>query len=422
MNKMQNQRLGETILEYDHASGLKVVVIPKPGYANTYAMFAANFGSVDNCFRLNGEEQRVPDGIAHFLEHKLFDNEDGNAFEKYAKTGASANAFTSFDKTAYLFSAADHVMESLDILVDFVTHPYFTKESVQKEQGIIGQEIRMYDDDGEWRVQFNLLKALYEHNPVAIDIAGTVESISHITHQTLYDCYNTFYNLHNMVLCVVGDVKPEEVLAVCDRHLKPAPKLDVQRIIQPDEKTIVQDYIEQKLSVAAPLFQIGFKDTADCFAGREYIRREVELNILLEMIAGRGSDFFERLYQQGLLNSQFGTEYMSGRGYGVTIFAGESQEPEKVRDELLAQLDMLGASDNRALYERSRRVVYAACVRQFNSVDEIAHAYISCHFMGASLFDMVDIFDEITYESVMHTFRQVFCRDKMALSVVRPAN
>ena len=216
---IKSARLGQEMVKIKHPSGLTMLLCPMPGYSTAYATFTANVGSVDTGFKTQGDVAvvDVPEGIAHFLEHKMFENEDGDAFAKYAKTGASANAYTSFDKTAYLFACTDRFEESLEILLDFVRRPYFTKESVQKEQGIIGQEIRMYDDDGEWRVQFNLLQALYHNHPVRIDIAGTVESIAEIDDQLLYRCYRTFYNLNNMVLCVAGNFDIDAVLRVADR-------------------------------------------------------------------------------------------------------------------------------------------------------------------------------------------------------------
>ena len=185
---IKSARLGQEMVKIKHPSGLTMLLCPMLGYSTAYATFTANVGSVDTGFKTQDDDAfvDVPEGIAHFLEHKMFENEDGDAFAKYAKTGASANAYTSFDKTAYLFACTDRFEESLEILLDFVRRPYFTKESVQKEQGIIGQEIRMYDDDGEWRVQFNLLQALYHNHPVRIDIAGTVESIAEIDDQLLY--------------------------------------------------------------------------------------------------------------------------------------------------------------------------------------------------------------------------------------------
>ena len=229
IREVKSERLGESYFEIDHPSGLKILVYPKKNYAATYAVFGTRYGSIDTEFRLNGEEKFtcVPEGIAHFLEHKLFESEDLDAFERYAKTGASANAYTSFDKTCYLFSCTGKFQESLEILLDFVTHPYFTEKTVQKEQGIIGQEIQMCRDEAGWEALFSLLRAMYKTHPVRIDIAGTVESIAEITPELLYKCYETFYNFSNMVLCVAGNVTPDEVLSVADRLLKPQKPIEI---------------------------------------------------------------------------------------------------------------------------------------------------------------------------------------------------
>ena len=221
MKEQVSSILDERYYEIDHPTGLKIFVMPKAHYRSAYAVIGTKYGSIDNRFKRSdaAEYTQVPEGIAHFLEHKLFESEELDAFQRFAATGASANAYTSFDKTCYLFQCSDRFDQSLEILLDFVQHPYFTPQTVEKEQGIIGQEITMYYDVPGWMSTFNLLRCLYKNHPVRIDIAGTVESISHITDKLLYDCYNTFYNLHNMALAVVGNVTPEQVLAVCDRCL-----------------------------------------------------------------------------------------------------------------------------------------------------------------------------------------------------------
>ena len=246
--------LGERFQRVEHRSGLTILLCPMEGYSTAYAMFSAKVGSIDTTFKTQREEDfvEVPAGIAHFLEHKMFECEDGDAFAKYAKTGASANAFTSFDRTAYLFSCAGNFQESLEILLDFVSRPYFTPETVKKEQGIIGQEIRMYDDDPGWRSLFNLLGALYHVNPVKLDIAGTTESIAEISADLLYRCYHTFYSLGNMVLTVAGNFRPETVIETADRILKPGEEVSIQWRRAPEPREIVTGYAEQALSVSTP--------------------------------------------------------------------------------------------------------------------------------------------------------------------------
>ena len=278
-----------------HSSGLMLLLYPMKGFSTVYAAFTTDLGSVDTGFKTQYDEDMVdvPEGVAHFLEHKMFENEDGDAFEKYAKTGASANAFTSFDKTSYLFSCTDQFEESLSILLDFVRRPYFTKESVQKEQGIIGQEIRMYDDSGDWRVMFNLLEAMYQVHPVRIDIAGTVESIAQIDSELLYRCHRTFYNLENMVLCVAGNFEPEQVLRVADRVLKPDEKpIEITRKSWEEPREVAKQLVEQKLPVAAPLFEYGFKAVSG--SRKENLKNQVLDEILTDIICGESNPLSRR--------------------------------------------------------------------------------------------------------------------------------
>lgn len=419
---VESSRLGESIYNMSHGSGLEIIVVPKPGHSKIYAIFATKYGSIDNCFRIEGERDftEVPAGIAHFLEHKLFESEKGNAFDKYAKTGASANAFTSFDKTAYLFSCTDKFEESLDILLEFVQAPHFTPESVAKEQGIIGQEIRMYEDDPNWRVFFNLLGCLYHNHPVKTDIAGTIESIAKIDDKLLYRCYNTFYNLGNMVLCVAGDVSPEAVYRVAKKRLKKEKPVKIERKFQQELETVAQKRSEQRLSVSVPLFGIGFKDSAPGL-GLEHIRRDAVMKILLELIAGESSRLYQRLYTKGFINSTFATEYMSGESYGLSVFSGESKNPDAALKALLEEVEELretgvGAQD----FERCRRVVYGRAVSAFNSVERIANSAVSCYFLGATVIDTVDVFFDVTLAQVNDLLKEHFSAEKSAMSVILP--
>ena len=335
--------LGERVLRVDHPSGLTILMCPMAGYTTTYAMFSAKVGSIDTTFKTQREEDfvEVPAGIAHFLEHKMFECEDGDAFAKYAKTGASANAFTSFDRTAYLFSCAGNFQESLEILLDFVSRPYFTPETVQKEQGIIGQEIRMYDDDPGWRSLFNLLQALYHVNPVRLDIAGTTDSIAEITDQLLYRCYHTFYSLGNMVLTVAGNFRPEDVLEAADKILKKGEDIRIQWRKAQEPREVAQSYVEQPLSVSTPLFQLGFKGTAG--DSLQNLKRQIADEILLEILCGESSTLYRQLYDSGLINGTFEYEVLAGRDYLCCMYGGESRDPKKVRDAICGEVRRLMA-------------------------------------------------------------------------------
>ena len=276
MEKITNARIKEEYLRIKHKSGATILLYPMKGYSTAYALFATKYGSVDTTFKTNEDPDfvTVPEGIAHYLEHKLFENDECDAFDLYAKTGANANAYTSFDKTAYLFSCSQKFEENLRILLGFVQEPYFTDATVAKEQGIIGQEIRMYEDDTGWRVFFNCLQAMYEKNPVRIDIAGTIESIAKIDKDLLYRCYNTFYNLNNMVIAVAGNFDVDKTLEICDELLKPSEDHGLQVIVPDEPLTVHEKRNVQKLSCAIPLFNIGWKFPA--YSGKEQLEKYTE--------------------------------------------------------------------------------------------------------------------------------------------------
>ncbi len=426
MEKITDALIGESYYTVKHKSGLRIFIYPKEDFSKTYAIFGTKFGSIDRVFSAdNGEKIVLPDGIAHFLEHKLFEDEDGDAFEKYAKTGASANAFTSFDKTAYLFSCTDQLVESLRILLTFVQSPYFTKESVAKEQGIIGQEIGMYDDDPQWQVLFGLLRALYHHHPVKIDIAGTVASIAEINDEILYKCYRAFYNLSNMALCIcgrVGDV--DKLLSEIEGCLKDTEPVAIERFYEEEPDDIVTRREEKRLSVSVPLFTFGYKEKAEevNVSADEIARNELVTQMLNEIVAGQSSDFYNDMYQKGLINSTFDYEYMFSRGYGVNMFSGESEDPDQVFEAFKKRVETLKKEGlYKDAFERARKVVYARLVRGFNSVENLASTQLSCYFTGVDLFDYLHIAKEITIEHASQRLNTLFDEKMLALSVVLPA-
>lgn len=420
---IKSARLGQEMVKIKHPSGLTMLLCPMPGYSTAYATFTANVGSVDTGFKTQDDDAfvDVPEGIAHFLEHKMFENEDGDAFAKYAKTGASANAYTSFDKTTYLFACTDRFEESLEILLDFVRRPYFTKESVQKEQGIIGQEIRMYDDDGEWRVQFNLLQALYHNHPVRIDIAGTVESIAEIDDQLLYRCYRTFYNLNNMVLCVAGNFDIDAVLRVADRVIKPDEKpVEIERRHVDEPESICKPLVEQKFAVAAPLFQFGFKGCGG--NPRENLKNQILDEILAEIIAGDASPLYRRMYDAGIINSTFGSEIMAGRDYMCAIFSGESREPERVADEIKAEVARMRREGvDKKMFELCRRATYGRYIGMYTRTASVAGLMSAVYFAGIDdMYALLDIVANATPDQMNERLQIAFNPEKSALSIVRP--
>ena len=413
-------RVGDAYWKVRHPSGLTIFLYPKEGFHTTYAIFGAKYGSIDNQFRRSDEPEaeEVPEGIAHFLEHKLFESEEGDAFERYAKTGASANAFTSFESTAYLFSCSDNLYESLEILLDFVQSPYFTKETVEKELGIIGQEIKMYDDDPQWRVMFNYLRAMYHRHPIRLDIAGTVESIGQITPERLYRCYNTFYNLNNMVLALAGNFDKDQVLALCDRLLKPSEPVRVQRVFPPEPEEVAAPQVEEALSVALPIFQFGYKEPA---GGHRSEKDIAAMEVLLETLASDASPLFQRLLDRGLVNeSSFGYEYFEGAGYATVIFSGESRDPQAVAGEIQAEVERLRREGiPKDAFERSKRSIYGENVSALNSASNIANGLINFSFKGRELFTYIDALAELSPEDCLPKLA-LLRPDRSVLSVIRP--
>ena len=414
-----SRRLGEGYTRIEHPSGLTLMLCPMKGYSTAYALFAARCGSIDDSFSTgDGEMVQVPNGIAHFLEHKLFESEEGDAFEQYAKTGASANAYTSFDRTAYLFGCTDRFRESLEILLNLVTTPYFTEQTVKKEQGIIGQEIRMYDDDPDWRVYFNLLGALYQEHPIRIDIAGTVESIAEISADLLYRCYNAFYNLNNMVLSIAGNFEIKDVVEACDKILKPAApvRVSTREVREPDE--IRARRVEQTLEVAAPLFQIGFKGRAKSY--RENILAQVTGELVCDLIAGESTALYRELYDEGLINAVFDTEVMAGPNYLVNIFSGESRDPDAVFARLtdgVRALQERGISEED--FERARRAAYGRYVGIYGNVESMAGMMVLAKLADFGAYEPLDLLGELTLNDAQAFLRENFDTERCALSVVR---
>lgn len=420
IKEIKSDILDEKYFEINHPSGLKIYVFPKENYKSAYAIFGTKYGSIDTRFKRSDSDTwtEVPEGIAHFLEHKLFESEDLDAFARYAKTGASANAYTSFDKTCYLFQCSDNFKESLKILLDFVQNPYFTEQTVKKEQGIIGQEITMYLDVPGWMSTFNLLRCLYHKHPVRIDIAGTVESIAEITDKLLYDCYNTFYNLNNMALAVVGNVCVDDVLEVCDEYLKQAEPLSIEKSFDDEPREIVKAYDEYHLAMSVPVFAFGYKEA--CKKPVQSYRDYIETDILLKIIAGKTSRLYNSLLEKGLINASFGSEYFVGYGYEAIIFEGESENPQAVADaikEEIARIKREGIDRN--LFESIRRSLYGKEIMSYNDIDSIANSLIACDFNEWSMFDAMNIYKNLTAESIEKRLSEMMNEQYSALSVVK---
>lgn len=411
--------IGESYIMAELPNGLKIYVMEKPQHTSSFAIFGTRYGSVDTCFSKDGGESVcVPEGIAHFLEHKLFESEEGDVFSKFAETGASANAFTSFDRTCYLFSCSDNFYENLDILLNFVQSPYFTAETVAKEQGIIGQEIRMYDDSPAWRVMFNMLEAMYHNHPVRIDIAGTTESIAQIDHELLYKCYETFYNPSNMYVCVAGNIDAERTLRQIEQSVINHAPVSIERGEVDEPKTVKSNYVEQKLEVALPLFNLGFKQKIDTPFRR--LKSKVCVALLLELICGDASPLYERLMNEGLINDDFDYEYFTGAGYAAVIFGGESKDPARVAELIkqeIARLRDEGA--DKKLFSAVKCSMYGDAIRRFNNVEGIAMQLAECAMLDFDLFEELKLLKTVTYDDVLRRL-DVFDDQNAVLSVILP--
>ena len=422
IKEIKSGHLDDSYYMVKHSSGLTIYIYPKEKNNSTYAVFGTKYGSIDNCFRISGEKEphKVPDGIAHYLEHKLFESEDGDAFERYAKTGASANAYTSFYNTCYLFSCTQNVYKSLEILLDFVQSPYFTIETVQKEQGIIGQEIKMYDDDPQWCVLFNLLEAMYHNHPVKNDIAGTVASIAKITPELLYECYNTFYNLNNMVLCIAGNIDTDKVLKICDKMLKPSKPIEIERIFENEPRHIVNARVEKKLAVASPLFNLGFKEEAN--GTMADVSKLAQTDILLEAFAGDFTKLYRRLLDKGLINeNSFGKEYFEGPGFASVIFGGESKDPESAAEEIKNEIVKIRKNGiDPANFELAKKSLYGRSVSSLNDVGSIANSLAALSLSGRNFFGYIDAIADADIDAVNDRLETQLKPEYSSLSVIRP--
>ena len=416
-------RMGECCYYLKHASGLPIYVWPKRDYTTAYAVFATKYGAIDTACLADGNTVVLPAGIAHYLEHKLFENEDCDAFERYAETGANANAFTSFDQTAYLFSCTQNVTASLEILLDFVQKPYFTEQTVEKERGIIGQEIRMGEDSPFRCVFINLLAALYREHPVHTDIAGTVESIAEITPELLYQCYNTYYNLHNMVLAVTGNITCEQVEEVADRLLRTCEPNVPTRPPVNEPCEAATPCVEVSMPVAVPLFYLGYKAPLDTSKGLfgETPSALAAAEVLEELLGGKSSALYASLMEQELINTSFDVEYFNGPGYGVWIIGGESRDPEAVATAVRSEVARLQREGIReADFIAARNAVYGQMIAQLDNPEACGDLLVDAHLDGYGPFEPLEAVAALTVEDVMRRLMMDFDEQASSLSIVNP--
>jgi len=413
--------LGEQVYSEKLENGLSVFVVPKPGFHKKFAFFATSYGGVDRRFKVSGNWVDTPAGVAHFLEHKLFETEDGNALELLSRNGASPNAYTSSDITAYYFECSSKFRENLEILLGFVSTPYFTPESVEKEQGIITQEIRMSEDDPDYNVYYGLLKSLYKHKPLRDSVGGTVESIENITAEILYDCHRIFYNPSNMALCVVGDVDPEEIFDVARKMLPAEPGEVPKRDYGAAESLLPEvSKAEKAMDVSLPMFNAGLKiNFAD--TGEEKLKLEIISYMALDLFLGHSSPLYLRLYADGHINSDFGFSVDSAAETAYIVFGGEVRDPQLVYEEVKKEVIKISKDGSDAkLLERIKKANIGGTIRALNSFSAIATSVVEGHFNGFDSFEAIDILSAVTADDITKFITDNIIPGNMAISIVNP--
>ncbi len=427
MNKKEYQQLNETLYKEVLPNGLKVFVLPKPGFHKTYGLFSTNYGSIDNVFGYGEEMIHVPDGIAHFLEHKMFEKEDGDVFQQFGKQGASANAFTSFTKTSYLFSATDQVEENLLTLLDFVQDPYFTPETVEKEKGIIGQEIQMYDDDPNWRQFFGILKNLYPEHPLHIDIAGTIESIAEITADDLYRCYHTFYHPSNMTLFIVGSVDPEALLEVVRKNQAAkefAPIKPIERYFPEEKLTDIVPFSSLEMPVSRAKAVVGIKGQQEALPRDPYelLRFRTALNLLFQLVLGNTSSNYLHLYNEGVIDDTFGFEFSLDRSFHFADFSGDTDNPDAFADAI-EDILLDFASDpevNQQNLTLLKKKMLGKYFQSLNSLEFIANQFTQDLFGEVTLFDVPQVIQSVELADVLAAGKQFIHKEAFSRFYLEP--
>ncbi|MBF7018840.1 insulinase family protein [Staphylococcus sp. 18_1_E_LY] len=420
MEEQYYQQIDEYVYKEKLDNGLDVFIIPKKGFQKTFVTYTTQFGSLDSKFKPHNQDSyiTVPDGVAHFLEHKLFENEEDDLFTAFAEDNAQVNAFTSFDRTSYLFSATDQVETNIKRLLTMVETPYFTKETVDKEKGIIAEEIKMYQEQPGYKIMFNTLRAMYDTHPIKVDIAGSVDSIYEITKDDLYLCYETFYHPSNMVLFVVGDVDPEQILKIVTEHEDKRDKVaqpEIQRDALVEKEEVNQQFVSEKMKLQSPRLMLGFKNKPLTNASADqYVRKDLEMTLFFELVFGEETDFYQSLLNSELIDDTFGYQFILEPTYSFSIISSATQKPDELKQLLLAELAQSQGklTDNEA-FELLKKQFIGEFISGLNSPEYIANQYTKLHFEGVSLFDMLEIVEDITLESVNETAKQCLNLEQM---------
>ena len=413
--------LSEKLYWHELPNGLPIAVVPRPGFTRKLAYFVTDFGAIHRDFTLDGQRYQMPAGIAHYLEHKMFDMPDGDVFPKFAALGATPNAFTSYDLTAYYFSCTDRFRENLQLLLQFVSTPYFTEESVQKEQGIIGQEIGMNEDSPDSRIFENLAVAMYRDHPVQTPILGTRGSIAQITPELLTVCHRAFYRPGNMLLCVIGDVDPNEVVAIAEETLPKEDNANVTRVnAWPEEMTCPKPEITATMEVAMPTFQMGFKCEPPAL-GEEAVLAEAIGDLACEALFGESSPLYLRLYEEGLIDSSFGGGFETIDGMAMLTISGDSDHPEQIKAAILEEVQrILREGLDPQDFLRMKRSALGRRIRNLDSFDSTAFRICAYHFSGFDYFGFPRIYRQIETDDILAFLQRVVTEDRCAMSIIYP--
>lgn len=418
MEIIENKRIKEKVYIETLDNGMKVIIIPKENTEKKYIIWGTKFGSIDNHFiePKTRKEIKVPDGVAHYLEHKMFEQEDGeDSLYKLMSLGLQANAYTTNDHTAYLFGGTSNFYEGLDELMDYVQHPYFTDENVEKERGIIGQEISRYDDEPGWQLYVNILDCLYKENPVKKDIAGSIESIEKITKETLYSCYNTFYHPSNMIMCISGNFEPEKLLEEIKKRLLPKEKNEeIKRIYPPYENKINKKYKEKKMDVNIPIFMAGYRNTLE---GENKVKKQIAIEIILNSLLGESSKAYEQMYDEGLLMSPLDLSYEFSDEYSHILIAGQSEKPKDVNEKIIQTLKNGEVTEED--FRRNKKVLYGEHISIYNDVEDIAEMFLRDSIKEINSLEYIEVFNNIDLDYVKRIQKEVFKEEMSALSVLK---
>ena len=423
MQIIENIKLKEKLYVEKLENGLTIMILPRKTTQKKYAMWGVNFGSIDNHFINpdNNKEIKIPDGVAHFLEHKMFEQENGvNSLDSLSSLGVDANAYTTNDYTTYLFECTDNFYEALDELMDYVQHPYYTDENVEKEKGIIGQEINMYDDYPTWKVYMNAMECLYHNNPVKLDIAGTIESITPITKETLYDCYNTFYTPSNMLMVITGDFEPEKLIQeIKNRIVKNENKGEIKRIYPKEPEEINKEKIEAVMDVNNSIFVIAIKDKT-LENETEQVKKHIAIEILLNIIAGKSSKLYKELYEKGIVMSPLDLDYEFSKQYAHIVISGQSNEPERVMKELKKEIEKLKKEGlEKQQFERIKKKIYGDYITEYNDISGVARMLMADYFKGINSFEYIENHKQVTKEYAEKILKEIFDENKMVISIVK---